>query len=66
MLKGADRAKLQNRTQETAIHPDHKKLNLSERESIESRLLPKIIWEREVNSKTNEKKKKNSYKNRSS
>ena len=34
MLKGADRAKLQNRTQETAIHPDHKKLNLSKREGI--------------------------------
>ena len=33
------------------IHPDHKKLNLAERVSIESRLLPKIIWEQEVNSK---------------
>ena len=31
VLKGADRAKLQNRTQEIAVHPDHKKLNLSER-----------------------------------
>ena len=34
VLKGADTAKLQNRTQEIAIHPDHKKLNLSERGGI--------------------------------
>ena len=26
VLKGADTAKLQNRTQEIAIHPDHKKI----------------------------------------
>ena len=31
VLKGADTAKLQNRTQEIAIHPDKKKLNLAER-----------------------------------
>ena len=31
VLKGAETAKLQNRTQEIAIHPDHKKLNLYER-----------------------------------
>ena len=31
VLKEADTAKLQNRTQEIAINPDHKKLNLAER-----------------------------------
>ena len=40
-----------------AIHPDHKKLNLAERVSIESRLLPKIIWEQEVNSKRKMKRR---------
>ena len=46
------------RTQETAIHPDHKKIEFSrkERVPIESRLLPKIVWEQEVNSKKSEKK----------
>ena len=39
-----------------AIHPDHKKLNSAERVSIESRSLPKIIWEQEVNSKKMKKK----------
>ena len=39
------------------IHPDHKKLNLAERVSIESRLLPKIIWEQEVNSKRKMKRR---------
>ena len=58
VLKEADTAKLQNRTQEIAIHPDHKKIEFSRkgRVSIESRLLPKIIWEQEVNSKKSEKK----------
>ena len=58
VLKGADTAKLQNRTQEIAIHPDHKKIEFiwKGRVSIESRLLPKIIWEQEVNSKRSEKK----------
>ena len=58
VLKEADTAKLQNRTQEIAIHPDHKKIEFSRkgRVSIESRLLPKIIWEQEVNSKRSEKK----------
>ena len=58
VLKGADTAKLQNRTQEIAIHPDHKKIEFSRkgRVSVESRLLPKIIWEQEVNSKKSEKK----------
>ena len=47
-----------------AIHPDHKKMNLAERVSIESKLLPKIMWEQEVNSKKKKKKKKkNPYKN---
>ena len=31
VLKGAETAKLQNRTQEIVIHPDPKKLNLYER-----------------------------------
>ena len=39
------------------IHPDHKKLNLAERVSIESRLQPKIIWEQEVNSKRKMKRR---------
>ena len=58
VLKEADTAKLQNRTQEIAIHPDHKKIEFSRkgRVSVESRLLPKIIWEQEVNSKRSEKK----------
>ena len=58
VLKEADTAKLQNRTQEIAIHPDHKKIEFiwKGRVSIESRLLPKIIWEQEVNSKKSEKK----------
>ena len=52
-----DTAKLQNRTQEIAIHSDHRKIefNRKGRVSIESRLLPKMIREEEVNSK-NEKK----------
>ena len=53
-----DTAKLQNRTQEIAIHPD-KKIEFSRtgRVSTESRLLPKITWEQEqeVNSKKSEK-----------
>ena len=58
ILKEADTAKLQNRTQEIAIRPDHKKIEFSRkgRVSVESRLLPKIIWEQEVNSKKSEKK----------
>ena len=45
VLKEADTVKLQNRTQEIAIHPDHKKNEFSRkgRVSVESRLLPKII-----------------------
>ena len=58
--------KLQNRTQEIAIHPDHKKIEFSEfsrkgRVSIESKLLTKLIWEQEVNSKKSGKNR--SYKN---
>ena len=33
-------------------------MNLAERVSIESKLLPKIMWEQEVNSKKKEKEKK--------
>ena len=59
VLKGADTAKLQNRTQEITIHPDNKKIEFSRKErlSTESRLLPKIKWEQEqvVNSKKSEK-----------
>ena len=58
VLKGADTAKLQNRTQEIAIHPD-KKIEFSRmgRVSTASRLLPKITWkeEKEVNSKKSER-----------
>ena len=39
-------------------------MNLAERVSIESKLLPRIMWEQEVNSKKKKKKKKkNPYKN---
>ena len=59
VLKRADTAKLQNRTQEIAIHPDNKKIEFSRkgRVSTKSRLLPKITRERdqEVNSKKSEK-----------
>ena len=58
ILKKADTAKLQNRTQEIAIHPDYKKIEFSRkgRVFIESRLLPKTIREQEVNSKKIKKK----------
>ena len=63
VLKG-NTAKLQNRTQEIAIHPDHEKKEFSRkgRVSIESRLVPKMIWEEEVNSKKSEKQINHSYK----
>ena len=49
---------LKNRTQDIAIHPDHKKLKFSwkGRVSIELILLPKIMREQEVNIKKSEKK----------
>ena len=47
-----EKEKRQNRIQEIAVHPDHKKLN----SSVESKLLPKIKWEQEVNSKKSAKK----------
>ena len=58
VLNGADTAKLRNRTQEIAFHPDYKKIEFiwDGRVSIESSLRPKIIWEQEVNSKKSEKK----------
>ena len=58
ILKKADTAKLQNRTQEIAIHLDYKKIEFSRkgRVFIESRLLPKTIREQEVNSKKIKKK----------
>ena len=58
VLKGADTGKLQNGTQEIAIHPDHKTIEFiwKRRVSIELSLLLKIIWEQEVNSKNSEKK----------
>ena len=48
MLKGADTAKLQNRTQAIAIHAD-KKIEFSRRGrvSTESGLLTKTTWEQE-------------------
>ena len=60
-----DTAKLQNRTQEIATHPDHEKNEFSRkgRVSIESRLLPNMIWKHEVNSKKSEKQINHSYKN---
>ena len=60
-----DTAKLQNRTQEIAIHSDHEKKNEFSRKgkvSIESRLPPKMIWQEEVNSKKNEKQINHSHK----
>ena len=50
VLKRADTANLKNGTQEIAIHPGHKKVEFS-RVPMESSLLPKTVWEQEVNSK---------------
>lgn len=45
-----DTGKLQNRNQEIAIHPEYKKNEFSckGRVSIESILLPKMMWEQDV------------------
>ena len=50
VLKRADTAKLKNGTQEIAIHPGHKKVEFS-RVPMKSSLLPKTVWEQELNSK---------------
>ena len=56
VLKG-DTAKLQYITQEIVIHPGHEKNEFSGkgRVPIQSRLMTKMIWEQEVNSKKSEK-----------
>ena len=59
--KGGGYSKLQNRAHEITIHPDHKKIEFSQKGRVSIELLPKIIWEQEVNSKKSEKS--HSYKN---
>ena len=58
VLKGVYTAKLRNRTQEIAFHPNYEKIEFIRkgRVTMKSRLLPKLIWEQEVNSKKSEKK----------